>query len=231
MPLPIIPVPPYPNVLNLPGVPQLVRTVAPFYTQLKVTLGVQAVQSQLWASSKAAPTWGIFDSTGTRQVITPDSVLNFDNRNDWRVSDFPVEQGQFASYNKVILPPEYSVRLTKGGSLSDRTAFLQQIATISGDLNKYILVTPERSYPSINVLRNEVTRRGAEGAYFLAEVDIFFREVVEVTPQYSSTTANTANAQNVAAQPATNQGLLQPVTLTDPGVSASVTAALAGAPN
>lgn len=231
MPLPIIPAPPYPNVLQLPGVPQLTRTVAAYYAKLRVTFGVQAAQSQLWAASKAAPTWGIFDSTGSRRVIEPDNVLNFDNRNDWRVSDFPVEQGEFASYNKVVLPPEFSVRLTKGGSLSDRTTFLQQIATIAGDLNKYVLITPERSYPSLNVLRYEVTRRGPEGAYYLAEVDIFFREIVEITPQYSSTTANTANAQNPAAQPSTNQSLLQSVTLTDSGLSASVTAALSGAPN
>lgn len=231
MPLPIIPKPPFPNVLQLPGVPQLTRTVASFYAKLRVTLGVQAAQSQLWASSKSSTTWGIFDSSGTRRVINPDNVLNFDNRNDWRVSDFPVEQGQFASYNKVILPPEYSVRFTKGGSLSDRTAFLQEIATVAGDLNKYVLVTPERSYPSINVLRYEITRRGSEGAYYFAEVDIFFREIVEVIPQYSNVSANTANAQQPAALPAVNQGLLQPVTLTDPGISASVTAALAGAPN
>lgn len=231
MALPVIPKPPYPNVLQLPGVPQLTRTVASFYADLRVTEGVQSAQSQLWAASKAAPTWGIFDASGTRRVITPDNVLNFDNRNDWRISDFPIEQGQFASYNKVILPREYAVRLTKGGSLSDREEFIQQIETIAPDLNEYVLVSPERSYPHINVQRYEITRRGAEGAYYLAEVDLFFREIIQITPQFSNVSANTVNAQDPTAQPATNQGLLQPVTLTDPGISASVTEALAGASN
>lgn len=230
MPLPIIPVPQFPNVAALPGVPQLVRTIAAYYADLKVTRGVQAAQSALWQASKLAPTWGIFNAAGVR-VVTPDNVLNFDNRNEWRVSDFPVQKGAFASYNKVLLPPETAVRLTKGGSLSDRKKFLQQIAAIAGDTNLYTILTPETPYVNVNVLRYEVTRRGAEGAYYLSEVDVFFRAVVQVTALYSNTSANTSNAQQPAAQPATNQGLLQPVTVTDPGLSQSVATALSQAPH
>lgn len=230
MPLPNILVPKFPNVAALPGVPQLVRTIAAYYADLQVTRGVQAAQSALWQASKIAPTWGIFNSKGVR-VVVPDNVLNFDNRNEWRVSDFPVQLSAFASFNKVLLPPETAVRLTKGGSLSDRKVFIQQIETIAGDTNLYTIRTPEKSYPNVNVLRYEITRRGAEGAYYLAEVDIFFRAVVQITPLYSNTSANTANAQQPAAQPATNQGLLQPVAVTDAGLQQYVTTAVNQAPN
>lgn len=211
MPSVIIVVPPFPNVPQMPGVPQLVRSFsAP--ASLPPSLGTQA-QSSLWAATKAS-TWGVFDSSGNK-VLDPDSVLDFDDRNEWRMSDYTVQANAnntgtgFGTFNKVTLPPENSLRFSKGGSLSDRTDFLNQIEAIAGDTNFYTIITPERSYVNRNITRYEVTRRGASGAYFLCEVDVFFRKIPVAQAVYSSTGANTANAQNAAALPPTNQGNVQ----------------------
>lgn len=216
MPLPIIPVSPFPNVPQLPGVPQLVRSLL-FPPTPAPQLG-QTASTALWVASQHLPVWGVFDSAGI-QVLNPDNIIAFDNRNEWRIPDYPIQAGSFASYNKVIIPSENSLRFTKGGSQADRASFLRQIADIAGDLNLYTIRTPEVTYASVNVMRYEVTRRGSGGAYYLTEVDVYFRQINQVAAQYSTTT--TANAQNPAAKPAVNQGQVQPQT----NVPAAVVAA------
>lgn len=228
MPLPIIPVSLYPQVPNLPGVPQLVRSGLN-QPPNNVTLG-SSVQSSLGGSVQAGPTWQILDAN-FNPVVVPDSFLNFDIRAEWKLSDYPVQQGSFASYNKVVVPFESSVRFSKGGNLSARAAFLNSIDAIAGDTNLYTIVTPEQSYPSANVTRKEVTRRGAEGAFFLCEVDVFFRQILESSPQYSSTAADTSNAQDPAALPAQNNGTNQPSNNVPPLAAATAANALANTPN
>lgn len=227
MPNPIIPVPEFPNVSNLPGVPQLKRANAVINT---VRLGVSAIQKFLWAAAKSAPTWGIFDSQN-QQVIVPDSILALDKRTEFRVSDFPVQAGSFASYNKVRLPFETSVRMSKGGSQSDRKTFLDSIDAIVGDLNLYTILTPEQTYTNCNITRSEITRRGAGGAFLLTEVDVFFRQIIEVAAQYSTTSANTSNAQNPPAVPPTNLGNMQPQAAVPHAVEQAVATAVANTPN
>lgn len=211
MPSVFITTPLFPNVQQLPGVPQLNRAIGQIPGPV-LALGTTILRN-LWPSNPAQPTWGILDQNNNR-VITPDSILNFDNRNEWRLSDYPVQNGGFAPYNKVFIPFEVSVRLCKGGSLADRTEFLKQIAAIAGDTNFYNILTPEKTYLNVNITRYEVTRRGKEGAYFLSEVDVYFRQVNQQSAQYSATAANTTNAQNPAATPSVNQGNVQPTAVT-----------------
>lgn len=229
MPLPIIPVPQFPLVPALAGVPQLVRRFLDSPPN-SVTLGQGALQKQLAAAQQNVFPWGVFGPDGS-QVLKPDSILNLDNRNEWKISDYPVQVGSFASYNKVIVPFEISLRFSKGGDLGQRAAFLKSIDDIAGDVNLYAIVTPERTYLDVNITRYEVTRRGAEGAYFLCEVDVFFRQILQVTPQYSTTAADTSNAQNPAAQPPVNQGTLQPVNAVPTTAQQQAASAIAQAPN
>jgi hypothetical protein len=198
----------YPNVPDLPGVPQLNRS-PDFPTDDAPTLGTPAAQDSLWQSSNQAPAWGIVDSD-LNLVLSPDSVLDFDNRNEWRISNFPVQAGGFASYNKVTVPFEVSVRMSKGGGVGDRAQFLSDLNNIAQSLALYTILTPERSYSNCNITRYEVSRRGVAGAYFLTEVDVFFVQIIQVTAQYTTTAASTQNAQNPASVPPVNQGIVQP---------------------
>lgn len=226
MPSILIPKPPFPNVPFLLGVPQIIRSLL-FKPATNVTLGAQA-QHGLWASAQVAPTWGIFTPAGVK-VVNPDNVYAFDNRAEWRESDYTVQRGAFAAYNKVIVPEEVSVRMTKGGTLAQRTAFLKSIDQIKGDTNLYNILSPEKTYVGYNIIRVELMRRSSEGAYFL-EVDVFLRQVNQQDPQYSTTAANTANAKNPAALPAVNQGNVQPNSAILNSVKAVVKVAISRAP-
>lgn len=226
MPSVFIPKALFPNVPFLPGVPQLVRS-ALFQPANTVSLGSQA-QRNLWSSSQVAPVWGIFDSNGNR-VVVPDNIYAFSDRQEWRESDYTVQRGAFESYNKVIVPAENMIRMTKGGSLSDRTEFLSQIDAIAPNTTLYQIRTPEKTYLNRNVLRVELMRRSSEGAFFI-EVDITLRNINEQNPQYSTAAANTANAQNPPALPATNRGNVQPLSAVASQAAAKATAALVQAP-
>lgn len=226
MPSVFITKPQFPNVPFLVGVPQLVRSLL-FQPANQVTLGTQA-QSGLWASSQVAISWGVFDQNGNK-VINPDNIYAFGDRNEWRISDYPIQRGAFDTFNKVIFPPDQTLRMTKGGSLTQRTAFLKSIDRISGDTNLYYILTPEKTYPNVNIYKSELIRRSSEGAYFL-EVDIRFRTIVEKNAQYSTTAANTSNAINPPALPPVNQGNVQPQDAIPNSVRTIAANAVANAP-
>lgn len=198
----------YPDVPAFRGVPQLRRS--PTAAQLRaLAIATAAIRGRLWQSVASQPKWGIFNSAN-QPVLVADSVLNFDNRNEFRVSDFPVQQGAFASYNKVATPYEIVLRLVKSSDLEGRALFLQQLEAVSRTLDLYNIITPERIYEGVNVIRYEVTRRGSGGAYFLTEVDVFFRQIVQVAAQYSTSQAATRNAEQPSARPSVSQGIVQP---------------------
>ena len=190
----------------IPGLPNLPLGAA---TPAVATIASEALSSLLWQASQVPPAWGVFDSSGN-QVVTPDSVIDFAHRPQSDIPTFPVQKGAFASYNKVILPFTLQLRFSKGGTESDRTQFLTDIENLYQSINLYTVITHERTYENVNLEYYEVTRRGARGAYFLTEVDLYFIQIQEVTPQYTTTAVQLPNSQSDAAQPTSNVGSVQP---------------------
>lgn len=222
----IIPKPRFPNVPALPGVPQLARSPL-FPASPGPVIAIAAAVGKLWQSIFAQPLWGIYKTSPPVQtdpdtglqtvtvqakrqpVVVPDSFGEFNYRNEWAVSDYPVQEGAFASYDKVAQPFEIMVRMYKGGTKEARQKFLESIEAIAGDLNEYDIFTPEKTYVGVNVLRFELARRGPRGAFFLSEVDLYFREIRTSTATYSTTAVVTQNARNPSAQPPVNAGAVQ----------------------
>lgn len=215
MPSIFIPTATFPSVPQLPGVPQLARPIGALAASLPTIIRkffAPAMPGVLFHAIKAAPVWGVFDAKGN-QVISPDSIMDFGFRGEWRVSNYPVQAGQFSSFNKVSVPYETFVRMVKGSTLADRTQFESDCRTVAASMDMFTVITPERSYVGVNGVRLEILRREAKGAFFI-DAEMFFQEIKTVTPQYSTTTtaaANTANAQNPAAVPPQNLGLVQPL--------------------
>ncbi len=199
--------PKFPNVPNLPGVPQIARSLL-FPPSAPPTAGTNATSGALWHSTQAGPTWGVFDSSNAA-VLKPDSVQDFGWRQEYKVSNYPVQNGQFASFNKVRVPFESSIIASKGGTLPERVAFLQQVDKIVASLSLYTIITPEKSYLNCNVTRAELMRRGSANANYF-DVELFFIEISQVSAQYSTTTPgtpSTADSSVASAVPPVNQGL------------------------
>lgn len=227
-----VPKPTFPNVPNLPGVPQLRRSSSVLLSAAPA-LSAAAAVGALWRGLFAKNVWGIFnqpkappatgevvtDADGNRTlvisssvpaaptlVVEADSVLDFGYRNEVDIPDFPIQNGSFANYNRVNLPYEASVRLSKGGSVEDRTTFINQIKALMGTTDLYQIITPEQVYTDVSLMRFEVIRRGASGAYFLSEVDLYFREIRTVTQVYSQSSVTVLDAKDASAAPVVNQG-------------------------
>lgn len=215
MPSVFIPANPFPLVPALPGVPQLARPIGALAASLPTiirSLFAPAMPGVLFHAVKSAPIWGVFDADGN-QVIAPDSIMDFGFRAEWRLSSYPVQQGQFSSFNKVTVPYETTVRMVKGSTLTDRTDFENDCESVGASTDLYTIVTPEKSYVGVNAMRLEILRREVQGAFFV-EAEMFFQQIAQVVPQYSTpvtAAANTANAKNPAAVPSQNLGLVQPL--------------------
>jgi hypothetical protein len=224
----LIPKPPFPNIPKLPGVPQLLRSPN-FPAGPPPIVGAAVALGRLFQALFAQPQWAIYKhqkpSTGVAEkgvlpevvvvakrtpVVKPDSFIDFGYRNEYSISDYPVQDGGFASYDKVANPYETFVRMSKGGSKKDRQKFLDELDAIVGTLELYDILTPEKTYLGVNVLRYEISRRGNKSAYFFNEVDLYFREIREVTSTYSNTSAATENARDPSAKPVDNTGTTQP---------------------
>lgn len=207
----------FPNVPDLPGVPQLARAALPNAASLTVALG-GAVLSSLFGSLSTQNQWGIFDSSGNA-VISPDSILSFGHHPRWKISDFPVQgtgnnPTAFASYNKVKLPFDCRVRMSKGGNVSDRKTFLTTLDALAESIDTYSIITPEYTYQNADIEYYDVVRetqgQQADGAFALWEVDVYFKQIVAVQAQYSTTELE--NAANPSAQPDYVTGVVLPQT-------------------
>ena len=223
-----MPLIPYPNVPNAPGVPNVLRK-AP--AGPPPVVGTVAGIAQLVRAFTSAPVWGVFQHveqnsektvqhsadgleeltfTGSRKlkpVVVPDSIRDFGYSNQVNISTAPTQNGSFADYNRVNNPFEVTLRMTKGGTERDRQIFLNQIEQLQ-TTQLYDVITPEKTYRSVNLMRVEYQRQGEKGAFWLSEVDLTFREIRIVTAQYSRTSItqptdpSAANPQNNGTQQA-----------------------------
>lgn len=188
----------------------------------------QQISALLWQAAQSPPVWGVFDSSGN-PMLDQDSVLEFSYRRRYKVSDFPVQAGSFASYNKVIQPFEIQLRFSKGGDQVGRKAFLNALESLVASLALFRVVTPDGTYDNCNPDRFEVIRKGANGAFWLTEVDLYLIQIIEVTSEYATTSQfypgiSLYNAQSPAAQPIANQGNVQPQTPTSAQTAAAQSA-------
>ena len=153
--------------------------------------------------------WGIF--FGGLPVVIADNVVEVQYRQQWSISDFPVERGAFESYDKVQIPYDARLRFTAGGSLANREAMLASIAAVAADTNLYDVVTPEAVYLSCNFTHYDYSRRSNEGLGLLS-VDIWLIEVREavsaaMTNTQSPSSAAQVNGGTVQTVPATGAQL------------------------
>src|SRR5574337_850317 len=65
---------------------------------------LSAAEGALFDFLSAQPVWGIFTPGSSRTRIDVDSIIQTDIAHDNPVSDYPIESGSFASYNKVQRP-------------------------------------------------------------------------------------------------------------------------------
>ncbi len=215
---------PFPNVPKLPGVPALPRSPN-FPPLLRAGLGL--VQGMLWRIFQVQTRWGIWDSKG-KPLGDPSkftglignaleaaglgstlSTGSVDYSKETRVSDFPLERGSFAAYNKVETPASPQVVLCMQGSEKNRRTFLEAIDKACKSTDLYSVVTPEVTYINYTVERYNYARHNAKGAT-LVIVEITLKEVRQVSALYTtSNKGQVAAPKDAGATPQADNGKVQ----------------------
>lgn len=182
----------FPDVPLAPGVPPLNRH-EPFH---QVDVDRLTKDSDSLSMGGGSTTWGIF-TQGGGLALQPDNIAAFEYQREYRIADYPIEQGSFESYNKTTLPYDIRVVMTKGGTVAERKEFLDAVDAVVASLDLCTIVTPERVYPNANLVRQD-TRRDATSGVSLLTVELHAMEIrTKVSVQFvSSTTAPVAGAPN-----------------------------------
>ncbi len=147
--------------------------------------------------------WGIYDPDTNEPVLIADSVVSFGYKKEYKISDYPIELGTFANYNKVDLPFLATVRMTMGGNQLDRADFLDRLVEIGTSTQLYNVVTPEHVYLNANIIDYDYTRTANSGAGLII-ADIKLMEI-RLTGQRTF-----SNTQSTTDQSASNGGQVAP---------------------
>lgn len=218
---------PFPDVPNDPGVPAVPRSPK-FPPAANVALGT--VQGILWRVFQVQTRWGIFDQFGNPlgdpaafTGLTGDaleaaglgvtlSTNAVDYSKETKISDFPLERGSFASYNKVETPASPIVTLCLSGSENNRRTFLDAIDKAVKSTDLYSVVTPEVVYLEYSIEKYNYSRRSSKGATLLV-VEINLKEIRQVSSQYvQSNSGQVDGPKDVGASPSADNGKVQPKT-------------------
>jgi len=167
-----------------------------------------ATQDSSDSRGQLAPVFGIF--LNGSQVLMGDSFLGYEYINESKVPQYPMQSGSFYSYNKVATPSDVRVRITKGGSVADRSALLGELQTRAASLDLYDIVTPEQTYRSMNIVKVSHRHSDRDGATMLT-LELWFLEIRQNTGTAFTTS-------DLTGQPVT------PVTKAAPGPRNSPTA-------
>lgn len=210
-----MPLIPFPNIPAVGGVPLIPRSLsAPPVARL--ALGV--LQGVIWRSFQLDLRWGIFDKAGKTLgnqaglilsavgIGSELSTKSVEYSKETRISDFPVERGGFAAYNKVELPAEARVSLCLSGSESDRQSLLNAIDAAVKSTDFYSVVTPEVTYINYSIEYYNYQRKNDRGANLLT-IELGLREVREVSAKVTE-----KQAQSVSAATPEDNGKVQPQT-------------------
>jgi hypothetical protein len=218
---------PFPNVPFAPGVPLIPRSKS-----LPPTTGfvLRTLVTAILRSFQSGVQWGIFTQTGaaladttlfgaTNELLTILGIQKLSTTSvgyvkDSKVSDFPVEQGGFASYNKVQMPSTAEVVMSFSGNDSERAAFLASIDAAQKSTNLFSVVTPDARYINHVIERYSYERTQNEGAYHII-VKINLKEVRQVTSSF----ALIENPKSPNASPQQNGGKVQAIGASDAATS------------
>lgn len=223
---------PFPDVPAYPGVPELTRPIQVAVAEnVPLSIALGTVENLLISALQQTPKWGIYDQDGNRLGVNSndtssgggltatllsqltgsappvESTIGVDYSRESRIATYQVEQGGFASYNKVQMPANPVVTLALQGNVNDRTAFLEAIESAANSTDLYSIVTPEIVYVNYNIERYSFRRRAQSGATLLI-VDIYLQEIRTVTASFA--TAQITAPQDPASTSQESNGITQP---------------------
>lgn len=130
--------------------------------------------------------WSLYNEDGT-QAVPFDTFFSVEVSNEAKVTQYPTEPNQFASYNKVQSPGAVSVTVGLTGGAIDRASVLLALEELVQSTDLLSIVTPEKTYTDYNLESYDYTRVAEEGVDRL-KVNLRLVEVQQVESEYSNET-------------------------------------------
>lgn len=200
--------PVFPDVPKVPGVPAVARSLLNPGTATEP----QLTQDSITVTATAKNEWGVYTAAGAL-ALEPDSITAIGYDAEYRVADYPIEEGGFETYDKVALPFQNRVVMTKGGTLEQRRTFLRAVEELRGDLELYNVVTPEWTYLNVNIVRTSLDRSRENGSGLIT-VELQLQEIRQNAAASFTQTRDPASASPVSngsvqpqPSPATTSGV------------------------
>ena len=137
--------------------------------------------------------WGIYTVDG-EPLFDVDTCVDIKFGDASTVSDFPVEAGGFASYNKVMKPYQPKVKISVSGQTRIQSLLIQLQSCVRNTA-LYKVFTPEMVFDSVTLESYDYVRSQKNGRNLL-QVEVTLKQVIEVTPAYSKTHIPPAKAKN-----------------------------------
>ena len=128
--------------------------------------------------------WDMFDSQG-RKLFTFDTFFSLDSLADARITQAPVENGTFASYNKTVSPARSTVVLGYTGPALMRSAMLRRCESLLKGTELVSIVTPDRTFVNMSVVAVDHSYNAANGVDRLI-LALTLEEVRQVQPAYAT---------------------------------------------
>ena len=135
-------------------------------------------------------------------LIPFDSLLSYHVRSEGCTVSAPVEQGSFASYNKVQYPGAIEVQIASTGTDDTLQAILSVLHGLQAQARTFHFITPTAEYSHYTLESYDFSMSQKDGLGVLY-VTLKLVEIREVIPQYTDTKSisenDAANAGDVSA--------------------------------
>lgn len=128
--------------------------------------------------------WTLLNASGDA-AVTFTSFLSMELRNESLLLDGPVEEGSFATYNKIETPLEVDVSLGIQGDDAELQKALDTLNSLQAGLELISLITPDAEYTDLNLFGFSFQRRREDGVGVLW-VDLMLKSVKQVKAAYTN---------------------------------------------
>lgn len=149
--------------------------------------------------------WTIVDTSGA-SAISFSSFLDIDQKSTADTLTYPIEEGSFASYNKIMKPKELTVTLATQGDESLFDFMLAQLEYYTNSAIVLSVMTPAAFYDNQTLTSYNYRRSQTDGAGLLI-VTLNFIEVKSVHNQVSG--SGISSPKNPTSASTVNRGQVQ----------------------
>ena len=163
------------------------------------------IASNIPSLNPPTPIYAVVASDTLIPLTIPSSWGEFSPQYDTQLSDYPIERGAFALYNKVRRPQSVTVSMTKTGSDVARFSWLAAIrqAEANNPLQLYTLISPQDVFVDYTLARMSYETRPDRGSNILRLL-LTFTQV----PQIDSSTGGFDNPLEALSGPVQQLGQL-----------------------